>query len=181
MSKFETLFPIVLSQEVSKTNPEGLVDIPGDTGGLTKWGVSSKEWSRIRHNYVGFPEDVRYLTFDQAKVIYQKGFYLPICEVLPPGPALVVFDCQFNQGLGIRVLQRALKVSDDGIVGPKTLAALRLAGRDIPKLVEDLLWQRLDAYRAISKGSITNQGFLVKFWIPRLLSIRNEAHKLRAE
>lgn len=76
------------------------------------------------------------------------------------------------------MLQRALNVDDDGVVGPETLGALRLASRNVPKLMDDVLWERVNYYKNISKGSVTNQGFLAKLWLPRLLTLRDDALKL---
>lgn len=44
--------------------------------------------------------------------------------------AVAVFDCAVNQGVGIavRLLQVALGVEADGVLGPKTVAAAHRAG-----------------------------------------------------
>lgn len=180
MGNFEALFPIVLGHEVSTVNPTGLVDIPGDTGGVTKWGVSQAAWSRIRFKpeFEGFPSDVRNLTFDNALVIYKLVYFPLICDDLPLSVGLIVFDAEVNAGNGVKMLQRALKVTDDGIWGPVSQSALRLALRDTPSLVEEVLWQRLKYYRSISAGSLVNQRFLTDLWIPRLVKCREEAGKL---
>ena len=175
MSHFDVLYPLIMSQETSKTNPTGLVEIPGDLGGLTKWGISQAEWSRVYHRYPEYSTSVKDLTSDQARVIYSREFYPTVCDSLPLGPALVVFDCNVNQGIGIRVLQEALGVTIDGIVGPETTGAIRLAVRDIPRFTESLIWARVSEYVRISKASTVNQGFLAKLWLPRLISIRQAA------
>lgn len=179
MGKFEILLPIILGYEgVSPTNPTGLADIPGDTGGVTNWGISQKAWSLIKHKFNGFPEDVRYLTSAQAEVIYRNEYFKPIFDDLPIGAALIAFDAEVNQGSGVRILQRALKVDDDGIVGPQTMSQLRLALRDVPALMEEMLWQRIRRYNFLAKESPTNQRFLAKLWIPRILQCREDARKL---
>jgi lysozyme family protein len=180
MSKFETLYPLILANEVSPTNPTGLVDIPGDTGGVTKWGISQRSWSQLYYKYADYPIHVTDLTGEQAKVIYEKEYYPNVCDGLPMGAALIVFDCNVNQGIGIKCLQIALGVTPDGLVGPETTGAIRLALRDVPALIDNLLWARLGEYQRISKASTVNQGFLAKLWVPRLLTLRRAAHQFEA-
>jgi len=178
MSHFETLLPLILGYEgVSQTNPSGLSVIPGDTGNETNWGISQTAWNKIYWKYAGYPQFVRDLTFNQITVIYSKSFYPSICDTLPLAPALVVFDAEVNSGNGIHILQRALKIHDDGIVGPETSNAIRLALRDIPDFTEKLLWARIKFYTDISKPSSVNQSFLAKFWLPRLLTLKDDAAK----
>lgn len=181
MSNFDRLLPFILSHEgVGVTNPTGLVDIPGDPGGLTNWGISQKAYSRIlmKAGYGDFPQSVRDLTREQAEAIYKNEYYLTVFDELPPAAALVTFDCEVNQGLGIKILQRAIGVLDDGKWGPVSETALRVALRDVPKLVEELLWQRLAEYDRDAKPSMTFQSFLAKFWVPRLIRCRQEAKTL---
>lgn len=181
MTWFDELLPIILKFEgVSPTNPTGLADIPGDPGKLTNWGISQTQWSRLYGLFPGFPSSVKDLTQDQATTIYKKIFYLPLFDTLPLGLALVCFDCEVNEGLGIKILQRALNVLDDGDFGPISQAALRLALRDYPELIENVLWKRLEHYAQLAKPdtSTADRGFLPKFWIPRLLDCRKIAHQL---
>jgi lysozyme family protein len=46
---------------------------------------------------------------------------------MPPGIALMVFNCAVNQGAStaIKVLQRALGVKVDGVIGSETIGALK--------------------------------------------------------
>lgn len=178
MSQFDTLLPFILKHEgVSPTNPTGYADIPNDPGGETNWGISQRAWGnlRVKPAFTGFPGAVKLLTKDQAATIYKTIYYLPIFDRLEPGPALVAFDCEVNQGLGIKILQRAIGTVDDGIWGPASDAALYTARRSVTGLTEQLLWKRLEAYAAISKGSVINASFLARLWIPRLMQCRLEA------
>lgn len=183
MTQFDNLLPIILRHEgVSATNPTGLVDIPGDTGGVTNWGISQTEWSRIYFKFTGFPTDVRNLTQDQATAIYKTIYYLPVCDELPPGPSMLIFDCEVNEGMGIKILQRSIGAIDDGQWGPDSERQLRLALRDIPKLCENILWARLQHYDSLARPdtATADRGFLAKLWIPRLIQSRAEARVLPA-
>lgn len=183
MTQFDTLLPIILKHEgVSPTNPTGYANDPNDPGGETNWGISQREWSLLRPKFVNgvkqysstFPESVKDLNEAQARAIYYISYYVPLFDELPIGPALIAFDCNVNEGLGIKIIQRAIGVLDDGIFGPISQQALRLALRNEPKLVEDLLWKRVEHYVSISKPSPNNQAYLAKEWLPRLLECRAE-------
>src|SRR5947209_6563605 len=181
MSQFDILLPYILRHEgVSVTNPTGYANIENDPGGETKWGISQREWSllRVKPQFSNFPAAVKDLTFNNAFDIYHSVYYLPVFDELPPGPALVAFDAEVNEGVAIQLLQRAIGTIDDGKWGPASEQQLRLALRDAPVLVENLLWQRLAHYDSISKGSVVNQKFLATLWVPRLLQTRDEARRL---
>lgn len=181
MSQFDDLLPFILKHEgVSPTNPTGYVNDPKDPGGETKWGISQRAWGLLRTQpeYANFPTAVRDLDYTHAVAIYNTTYYLSTFDELPPGPALVAFDCQVNEGIAIRVIQRAIGTIDDNHWGPQSEQALRLALRDVPMLIENLLWKRIEHYVAISKPSPVNQAFLAKEWMPRLVTCRTEALRL---
>jgi lysozyme family protein len=70
------------------------------------------------------------LTLDQAKHIYKSDYWDAIKgDHLPPMIATLVFDSAVNQGVfrATKLMQTALKVSADGIIGKKTLAAAQNA------------------------------------------------------
>ncbi|SRR6266576_3755227 len=190
MARFDDLLSIVLGNEGVGLahNPSGLANIPGDPGGATNWGISQRAWEQLYHKlpYAGFPSSVRDLIKDQAKVVYQNEYYILVHgDMLPVGVALVLFDSAVNQGVGtaIRILQRALGVVDDGIWGSKTEGALRLACRDVPKLIEDVCWHRLLEYDhdTRERGEQSRfPWFLASLWIPRLVKVRNLALQMGA-
>lgn len=99
----------------------GYVDDPDDPGGETKYGISRRSYPDL---------DIKALTHQKAEEIYRADYWDKCkCGELPCGVDLVVFDAAVNQGPGFacRALQQAAGVTADGIVGPKTLAAVDLA------------------------------------------------------
>ena len=103
-------------------------DHPADPGGKTRWGVTEAVAREV-----GYRGDMRDLPVDLAKRIYLEKFWTPIkAEELPVGIRYTVFDGAVNSGVGqsIKWLQRALGVVDDGVIGPKTLAAANAQNAD---------------------------------------------------
>lgn len=134
MSTFERAVAEILRQE------GGLADNPHDPGGLTNYGISQRAYPSL---------DIRALTEADARAIYRRDYWLaPRLDRLPPGLALAAFDCAVNQGTGtaVRLLQAALGVTVDGVIGPKTEAAARTAG---PGALTHFMASRIVRYAAL--------------------------------
>lgn len=113
---FDAAFDTLLGHE------GGYSDHPSDPGGRTMWGVTE----RVARAH-GFTGDIRTLTRDEAKRIYRVDYWGPVrAEELPQEVRYDVFDGAVNSGVkqSVKWLQRAAGVADDGIIGPKTLAAV---------------------------------------------------------
>lgn len=102
-------------------NEGGYSDHPSDTGGKTMYGVTetvARQWG-----YLGAMKD---LPLDTAKQIAKAYYWTPNrCDQLPPAIAFHVFDTAYNGGAAVRWLQQAAGVTADGIIGAKTVAAVR--------------------------------------------------------
>ena len=104
----------------------GFVDHPSDRGGPTKWGITRDTLERWR-GHVVTTEDVAQLTKDEAKQILRFRY------IVQPGfdhldddrLRAIVVDAAVHSGprQATILLQRALDVDDDGVLGPVTLAA----------------------------------------------------------
>lgn len=95
----------------------GYVDHPSDPGGRTKFGISQRAYPSI---------DVAALTLDQARAIYHRDYWRAAsCDSMPARLGIELFDAAVNHGVrpAVRMMQRALGVADDGVVGPVTIAA----------------------------------------------------------
>lgn len=102
----------------------GYVNDPRDPGGETRYGISKRAYPN---------EDIRNLTLDRAKQIYWRDYWDACkCDSIPSPLNLYVFDAAVNQGISvaIRVLQGVLGLTQDGIIGPKTIAAASVAGSE---------------------------------------------------
>lgn len=90
-------------------------DDPDDRGGLTRWGISQRAYPN---------EDIRNMTEARAKELFRRDYWEGCqCDRLPDALAIVMADAAFNQGCGtaIRLLQKALNVKVDGVMGPVTI------------------------------------------------------------
>lgn len=155
MSNFDRAIAIVLAEE------GGYVNDPRDPGGETKFGISKRQYPDI---------DIAALTLSDAKDIYRRDYWdVCKCDYLPWPLCLFVFDSAVNQGVGaaVRMLQRALDVPQDGILGLRTMAA---AAKARP-------WHaaRFMAFRAMRYQSTRNFDRFGEGWLIRLFRVAMEA------
>jgi lysozyme family protein len=135
---------------------------PNDPGGLTKWGISQREYPH---------EDIRAMTEDRAKLLFRRDYWdVCRCDELPAAVALALADAAFNQGPGtaIKMLQHALGVMADSVVGQVTLRAAHAA--DANRLNE-FFSQRLLRY-ADSHPLDDRHG-----WFLRVLKLKDELQR----
>ena len=100
----------------------GYVNHPNDPGGETMWGVTI---AVARAS--GYTGPMRDLPRDTAKAIYRAQYWDKVqADRMPFSVAFQVFDAAVNHGTdrAAKLLQRAAGVTDDGAIGPKTLAAV---------------------------------------------------------
>lgn len=131
---FDTAFELIISAE------GGYVNDPSDSGGETIFGIcrrsypSSLIFKRIDEYKSGGNTNPKILTdlcrnsdvFIIVQDIYRREYWAKCCcERLPGLHRYAVFDCAVNCGVrqASKFYQRALGVSDDGIIGPKTISA----------------------------------------------------------
>lgn len=113
------------------------------------------------------------LTTEQINNIYYQDYYGAIKGDLLPLPlAMAGFDAAVNAGVGrsTRWLQQAAGVTDDGIIGPETLAALN-AGDPVVIAVKALAF-RIDFYAELSSWPVFGHG-----WVMRTLNLSQEICK----
>nr|DAQ46637.1 MAG TPA: Lysozyme [Caudoviricetes sp.] len=100
----------------------GYVNDLQDPGGETNWGVTKR--TAQANGYTG---NMKTMTRQQAYEIYRRAFWLRYnCEQMPDAVAYQFFDAAVNHGFGnaSRMLQRAVGVLDDGIIGKYSLEAI---------------------------------------------------------
>lgn len=125
------------------------VDHPMDPGGATNLGVSLR-FARGLGRLLDLDRDgdvdaadIRLITSEMAGDIYRRKFWDAVRgDDLPPPIAVVAFDAAINCGpsRAIRWLQGAVGASPDGVLGPRTRAAIALA--DPVAVAAEMLAQR---------------------------------------
>jgi len=139
----------------------GLTDDPNDPGGLTNFGISQKAYPSV---------DIRNLTVEGAREIYHRDYWIPCqCDELPTPFAISVFDTAVNQGVtkAKRLLQIALDVTVDGVIGQKTISAAMKADA---YRIKKYLAERLAAYARIMVENPKLLVFAVN-WSFRVISL----------
>ena len=98
-----------------------VVDDPNDPGKLTRYGISLSAHPELTADII------RNLTQPQAVAIYSTHYWQPLeGDRLPIWIQTAMLDTAVNQGVGtaIRILQEALRVPVDGVLGPNTSRVL---------------------------------------------------------
>jgi len=133
------------------------VNDPDDAGGKTKYGISQRQYPT---------EDIENLTLDRAVEIYERDYWnrLRLNSFYSKRIAWKVFDIEVNTGQGDEILQRALGMKPDGMVGEKTIAAANL--HDIEKLMDKLIELQSKRYVSITTKKPLNLKYL-SGWINR--------------
>lgn len=164
MAKSEILKPFILSWE------GGFANIKGDRGGATNKGVTIATYRSVfgKERTV---EDLKTLTDVEWLHIFNTLFWnrWQADHIKDQSVANLLVDWVWASGnYGVRLPQRILGVAIDGVVGPKTLAAVN----DYPdqeKLFKMLWQEREDFFKRIGTG--TQKKFL-KGWLNRLNGIQ---------
>jgi lysozyme family protein len=130
----------------------------------TKYGISAKSYPNL---------DIKNLTLDQVKAIYKPDFWDKIQGDRTPWPlCLLMFDSAVNQGPGaaIKMLQMALNIPQDGIMGVTTM-------QKVAK-VSPFQCARFMARRAMRYTGDRNFDIYGEDWMTRLFDVTMKGAKL---
>ena len=128
----------------------GYVNDSRDPGGETNWGVTKRT-----------AQDMKTMTRQQAYEIYHRAFWVRYqCDQMPPAIAYQFFDAAVNHGFGnaSRMLQRAVGVLDDGIIGKYSLEAINR--NPISDTLMVLNGERLNFYTRLEKFDRYGKGWV---------------------
>lgn len=152
----------------------GYVNDPHDHGGETNWGVTRAAWGE----YLGRPihdGEMRSLLVEAVEPFYKDRYWnVCRCDELPSGIDYVVFDLAVNAGPGraIRFLQRSVGAVEDGVLGPKTMAAV--ASANPAQVLERFTEAKQAFYRGIVKREPSQQRF-INGWLARVDQVHDAA------
>ena len=186
MANIEKFIPHLLRSEAGvqkqgATNQElfelarktGWSDDPLDKGGQTMIGVTKATFADYRKKKgLSAPtsSDLRNISYADWLAILKTGFWdkWKADDIANQYVANVLVDWLYNSGVaGIRIPQQMVGVTADGIVGPKTIAAVNKMNQNI--LFYKLIIARLDFYYGLVKANPSQEKFL-KGWSNRVNS-----------
>lgn len=153
----------------------GYSNDPMDPGGATNFGVTQKVYDAWRDEHHLLPRTVRQITPDEIYSIYDAHYWDAVrgdeLNLEDANVALQVFDMAVNAGpkRAIKLLQRSLHQTEDGVLGFKTMGALRAADKEV--LRDAYATERMRFYRSL----VASKPSLSKFldgWLKRVGIIR---------
>ncbi len=173
--RFETCVAFVLLMETEYTS-SGEVKVehdPHDPGGTTKYGIDQQSHPGV---------DVANLTLEQAKEIYREGEWaLCRCDELKAPWDMVIFDTAVNLGVAraVVLLQKTVghpsaPLQRDGVIGPKTIAAVNNA---VSGELELYLSRRSEYYKSLPKSM---RDRYLKGWLNRVAALGRAAFNLQS-
>lgn len=149
MSKFNEFFDRLMQHE------GGYVNHPNDPGGETMWGVTK----RVARGH-GYNGPMRSLPKSLAQEIADKSYWQAIQgDKLDRAIAWQLVDAAYNHGNrnAVKFLQRAVGVSDDGIIGPRTLAAVNAKDKNDVLMLFNA--ERLEFYTKLGTWQTFGRGW----------------------
>lgn len=117
----------------------------------TKWGISAMSYPTL---------NIEALTREDAKRIYWKDWWLSLgMQAFTRALSYQMFDAAINHGIGnaTRMLQRAVSVDDDGVVGPITKGAV--AKTEAGDMMLQFLAERLEFMTKIATWDSYGRGW----------------------
>jgi len=138
----------------------GFVNHPSDPGGMTNLGVTRAVWEE----WVGREsneKEMRALTPADVSTLYKRKYWDACrCDDLPSGVDYLVFDMAVNSGAGrsAKMLQKILGVTQDGAIGPLTIAAAQ--HKNSMTLIDEFSQARIDFYRSLPTFGTFGNGWL---------------------
>ena len=143
--RFDDAFEALMGHE------GGYVNDPRDLGGETRFGISKRAYPSL---------DIKALSLADAKAIYRRDYWLPSgCEAVPEALRFDLFDMAVQSGVraSVLALQKAAKVAEDGVLGPKSLTAI--AASDPAALIARFNGARLTMMTELATWSSFGKGW----------------------
>ncbi len=154
----------------------GFVNDPADLGGATNMGVTISTWKQVGYDKDGDGDidvnDLHLLTRDDVVNRVLKPHYWDrwkADEIKSQSVANILVDWVWASGAhGVKIPQRLLGVAVDGIVGPKTIAAVN--ARNPRELFDMIKIARFDFIEDICRKRPANNKFK-RGWMNRINDI----------
>jgi lysozyme family protein len=147
----------------------GFVNIKGDRGGVTKYGIAQNSHPNI---------DITALDLAGAQDIYYREYWLTgLCPKLQEAVAVIHFDGCVNHGPGRarKFLQQSVNAAVDGLIGNKTLDALAATPEE--EIINNLSHIRIQFYKDIVNNDPSQSKF-INGWLNRISEVTDYAKTL---
>jgi len=107
--------------------------------------------------------------FDLVKQFYYENYYKPFENIENDKVRALLFETAVNLGVrqAVKIAQRLLGLSTDGIIGPKTLKALNSVNPD--DFLRDYTLARIAFYTSLANKNPKRYGIYLRGWINRAL------------
>ena len=151
----------------------GFVNNPKDPGGMTNKGVTKAVWEGWT-GHDATEQTMRNLSTADVTPLYKKKYWDAVQgDVLPSGVDYCVFDTAVNSGAGraIKLLQRTVGVTEDGFLGPNSLAAILVS--DVGSLIDKYCAARHEFLQSLSTFDTFGKG-----WTNRVLEVNATAKEM---
>jgi lysozyme family protein len=139
----------------------GFVDHPDDPGGATNKGITHRTYADFLGRPLEDVDELKNIPEEHVQLIYKQGYWDKVKgDELPSGVDFCIFDWSVNSGpsRAVKALQKAVMASQDGAIGPKTLAAVsEFSAEDIIKSVAE---QREAFYKSLRTYPTFGRGWL---------------------
>jgi len=150
---FKVCLDMLLSHE------GGFVNHPKDPGGMTNLGVTKA----VYDSHIGKSSSkaqMMALTYEDVAPIYKKNYWDKAkCDDLPSGLDWAVFDWGVNSGMSrpVKAMQKSIKATVDGGVGPQTLKAVNAA--EPKEVIKSINKQRQKFYESLKTFETFGKGW----------------------
>lgn len=154
---FDEAFKILIGHEGNFTDDRR--DNGNWTGGKvgvgtlkgTKYGIAANSYPNL---------DIKNITLDQAKAIYKRDYWDRVkADQLSEMVRFHIFDMAVNSGVtrGIKLLQKSVGITQDGLIGPATLRAAANMNEFNLAMVYNA--NRLEFYTSLSSWATYGKGW----------------------
>ncbi len=166
-----------IEQAFNRAKKTGWSDDPLDTGGATMIGVTLgtyRSYCKYKGRKIPNKQDLKNITYKEWRDIvhsmYWSKWKADLIENQHVANMIVDWVWASGQGIGIKRVQKILGVTADGIVGPKTLAAVNNAD---PKQLFDKVYNARAAHFNAIVAAKPSQKKWLKGWMNRINYIYN--------
>ena len=165
-NKFSEALEVILHHE------GGYVNHPKDPGGETNLGVTKRVYEDF-----GGEKEMKDLTKEDVEPIYKKNYWDRVKgDDLPEGLDLCIFDFAVNAGPGraAKFIQRLVKTTVDGGIGPNTLKCINdhVEHYGVSTAIDQYQSERQNYYESLSNFETFGRG-----WTRRVDEVTEEAEK----